>query len=63
MAGNPNRVFSKDEIFAKIWGVDSMGDSPTVTVHVRKVREKIETDTSNPQYIETVWGAGYRFRM
>ena len=63
MAENPNRVYSKNEIFDRIWDMDSLGDISTVTVHVRKVREKIEIDTSNPQYIETVWGAGYRFRM
>lgn len=63
MAENTNRVYNKDEIFDRIWGMDSLGDISTVTVHVRKVREKIEIDPSNPQYIETVWGAGYRFRM
>lgn len=60
---NPNRVFSKDHLFEKIWGMDSMGDTQTVTVHIRKLREKIEADPSNSQYIETVWGAGYRFRL
>jgi len=62
MATNPNRVFSKTDLFERIWGMDSMGDFATVTVHVGKIREKIETDTSNPQYIETIWGAGYRFK-
>jgi DNA-binding response OmpR family regulator len=62
LASNPNRVFSKDHLFDRIWGLDSMGDISTVTVHIRKIREKIETDPSNPEYIETIWGAGYRFK-
>jgi DNA-binding response OmpR family regulator len=63
LAVYPNRVFSKEQIFEKLWGMDALGDTQTVTVHIRKLREKIETDTSNPQYIETIWGAGYRFRV
>jgi DNA-binding response OmpR family regulator len=63
MAENPNRVFSRDELFERIWGFDSLGDSSTVTVHVARVREKIESAPSNPQYIETVWGVGYRLRV
>ncbi len=63
LAVNPNRVFSKDQLFDKLWGMDSNGDTQTVTVHIRKLREKIETDTANPQYIETIWGAGYRFKV
>lgn len=63
LASNPNRVFSKEELFNKIWDMDSIGDIATVTVHIRKIREKIEIDPSNPQYIETVWGAGYRFEV
>ncbi|MCH6266093.1 MULTISPECIES: response regulator transcription factor [Neobacillus] len=62
LALNPNRVFSKEQLFERVWGLDSMGDISTVTVHIRRIREKIETDPSNPQYIETVWGAGYRFK-
>lgn len=62
LAQNPDRVFSKEELFDKIWGMDSLGEIATVTVHIKKIREKIEKDTSNPEYIETVWGAGYRFR-
>ncbi|RXY99150.1 response regulator transcription factor [Fictibacillus sp. S7] len=62
LAVNPNHVFSKEHLFESIWGLDSMGDIATVTVHIRKLREKIEIDPSNPQYIETIWGAGYRFR-
>jgi len=62
LAENPNQVFSKDHLFERIWGYDSLGDVSTVTVHIRKIREKIEQDPSNPQYIETIWGAGYRFQ-
>ncbi|KNY29581.1 response regulator transcription factor [Pseudobacteroides cellulosolvens] len=63
LAENPNRVFSRDELFDKIWGMDACGDISTVTVHIKKVREKIEMDTSKPQYIETIWGIGYRFKV
>ncbi|WP_314591063.1 response regulator transcription factor [Paenibacillus terrigena] len=63
LAVNPNRVFSKDQLFEKLWGMDALGDSQTVTVHIRKLREKIEIDASKAQYIETIWGAGYRFRL
>jgi DNA-binding response OmpR family regulator len=63
LAGNPNRVFSKDQLFDRIWGMDAYGDISTVTVHIRKLREKVELDPSNPQYIETIWGAGYRFKL
>jgi DNA-binding response OmpR family regulator len=62
LAMHPNQVFSKEHLFERIWGMDSMGDTATVTVHVRKIREKIESNTASPQYIETVWGAGYRFK-
>ena len=60
---NPKRVFTKEELFKKIWDMDSVGDIATVTVHIKKIREKIETDTSRPQYIETIWGVGYRFKV
>lgn len=60
---NPNRVISKEELFQAIWGQASFGDAKTVTVHIKKVREKIEIDSSKPQYIETIWGIGYRFRV
>lgn len=63
LASNPNRVFSKEQLFEQLWGMDSLGDLPTVTVHIRKIREKIEVDPSNSQYIDTVWGAGYRFKV
>lgn len=62
LAKNPNHVYSKEELFQKIWGFTSVGDIATVTVHVKKIREKIEKDTSNPEYIETIWGVGYRFK-
>ncbi|WP_026702214.1 response regulator transcription factor [Salibacterium aidingense] len=58
---HPNRVFTKEELFEKIWGLDSTGDITTVTVHVRRIREKIEADPSDPTFIETIWGVGYRF--
>ena len=60
---NPNRVFSKEALFEQIWGLEALGDSDTVVVHMRRLREKIEPEPQNPQYIETVWGAGYRFRI
>lgn len=63
LAQNPNHVFTKEELFTKIWDMDSIGDIATVTVHIKKIREKIEVDTSNPQYIETIWGVGYRFKI
>ena len=63
LAENPNHVFSKDELFRRIWNMDSVGDIATVTVHIKKIREKVEYDTSNPQYIETIWGVGYRFKI
>lgn len=57
---NPNIVFSKEQLFEKIWGYDYVGDSATVMVHINRVREKIEDDSKNPRILETVWGAGYR---
>lgn len=63
LASHPNHVYSKDELFSEIWDMESIGDIATVTVHIKKIREKIEMDTSNPQYIETIWGVGYRFKM
>ena len=63
LAENPNHVFTKDELFREIWDMDSIGDIATVTVHIKKIREKIEKDTAKPQYIETIWGVGYRFKV
>lgn len=60
LAMNPNIVFSKEQLFEKIWGYDYTGDSATVMVHINRIREKIEDDYKNPKIIETVWGAGYR---
>ena len=63
LAENPNHVFTKDELFREIWDMDAFGDIATVTVHIKKIREKVEFDSANPQYIETIWGVGYRFKM
>ncbi len=63
LAENPNHVFSKEELFRRIWNMESVGDIATVTVHIKKIREKVEYDTSKPQYIETIWGVGYRFKI
>ncbi len=60
LASNPNIVFSKEQLFEKIWGYDYVGDSATVMVHINRIREKIEEDSKNPKILETVWGAGYR---
>lgn len=62
LISNPNKVFSKQDIFDQVWG-DSFGDISTITVHIRKIREKVEPDPSHPQYIETLWGIGYRFNL
>ncbi len=63
LAENPNRVYDKETLFEKVWGYDALSDASTVTVHIARIREKIETDPSRSQYIETVWGAGYRFKV
>lgn len=63
LAGHPNHVYTKDELFSEIWDMESIGDIATVTVHIKKIREKIEYDTSKPQYIETIWVVGYRFKV
>lgn len=63
LAENPNHVFTKEELFREIWDMESIGDIATVTVHIKKLREKIEFNTSKPQYIETIWGVGYRFKV
>ena len=63
LAENPNRVFSKEELFREIWDMESIGDIATVTVHIKKIREKVEMNTNKPQYIETIWGVGYRFKV
>jgi DNA-binding response OmpR family regulator len=63
LAENPNSVFSKETLFERVWGYDALSDTTTVTVHVARIREKIERDPGKNQYIETVWGAGYRFKV
>ena len=63
LAQNPNHVYTKEELFREIWDMDSIGDIATVTVHIKKIREKIEFNTAQPQYIETIWGVGYRFKV
>lgn len=63
LAQNPNHVYTKEELFNKIWDMESIGDIATVTVHIKKIREKIEFNTAKPQYIETIWGVGYRFKV
>ena len=63
LAEHPNHVYTKEELFREIWDMDSIGDIATVTVHIKKIREKIEKDTAKPQYIETIWGVGYRFKV
>ena len=63
LAEHPNHVYTKEELFCEIWDMDSIGDIATVTVHIKKIREKIEFDSAKPQYIETIWGVGYRFKV
>ena len=62
LLSNPDIVFSKETLYERIWGYDAMGDNATVVVHINRLREKIEKDPSHPRYIQTVWGAGYRFK-
>jgi DNA-binding response OmpR family regulator len=63
LSQNPNHVFTKEELFREIWDMESIGDIATVTVHIKKIREKIELNSAKPQYIETIWGVGYRFKV
>lgn len=64
LAENPNHVFTKEDLYQKIWNMPAIGDDcATVTVHIKKIREKVEENTSKPQYIETIWGVGYRFKV
>ncbi len=62
LAENPNIVFSKERLFDRLWGMDALSDDSTVTVHIQRIRDKIENKANGEKYIETVWGAGYRFR-
>lgn len=61
LAKHPGIVFSRERIFDRVWGLDAAGDTATIMVHINRIREKIEPDPTQPIYIETVWGAGYRF--
>lgn len=61
LSANPNMVFSKEELFNEIWGYDSMGETSTVTVHINRIRDKIDKNSVGIQHIETIWGTGYRF--
>jgi DNA-binding response OmpR family regulator len=55
-------VFDREMLYEKVWGMQAVGDNATVAVHINQLRKKLEEDPANPRYIETVWGAGYRFR-
>ncbi|MBP2656843.1 MAG: two component transcriptional regulator, winged helix family [Firmicutes bacterium] len=59
---NADIVFNRETLYGRIWGLEAMGDNTTVTVHINRLREKIEEDPTNPRYIQTVWGVGYRFK-
>jgi DNA-binding response OmpR family regulator len=61
LASHPRKVFSRDQLMNSVWGYEAALDTGTVTVHVRRLREKIEDDPSHPRHLETVWGVGYRF--
>ena len=63
LAENPNKVYTKDDLFRTIWGMDSVGDIATVTVHIKKIREKLGDVSGDSKYIETIWGVGYRFKL
>ena len=63
LISNPNHVFSKEHLYERIWGMDAFGDLKTVAVHINRIREKVEIDPQNPEHIQTVWGAGYRFKV
>jgi len=63
LISNPDIVFSKEHLYERLWGMDAFGDLKTVTVHIGRLREKIENDPQNPVHLETVWGAGYRFKI
>ncbi|BCS55067.1 response regulator transcription factor [Geobacter sp. SVR] len=63
LASHPNIVFTKERLLDAIWGNEYFGDTATIAVHTHKIRKKIETDPANPEYIETIWGTGYRFKL
>ena len=62
LLAHPDMVFSREELYERIWGLEAMGDNATVAVHINRIREKIEADPSHPRYVQTVWGVGYRVR-
>lgn len=62
LLAHPDMVFSREELYERIWGLETMGDNATVAVHINRIREKIEADPSHPRYVQTVWGVGYRVR-
>lgn len=61
LALHPNQVFTREQLFEKVWGYDYIGDDSTVTVHIRRIREKLENDPRKPRYLKTIWGVGYKF--
>src|SRR5687767_9554584 len=61
LASHPRQVFTRDQLLDRVWGIEFVADESTVTVHVRRLREKIERDPSHPEYVVTVWGVGYKF--
>jgi DNA-binding response OmpR family regulator len=63
LSKHKNQVFSKSQLLDAIWGYDTYGDESTITVYIRRLREKLESDPSNPTYIKTVWGVGYKFSL
>jgi len=63
LVSNPDVVFTKEQLYERIWGMDALGDTKTVAVHINRLREKIEKDPQNPVHVQTVWGAGYRYRV
>lgn len=60
---NADMVFDRETLYERVWGLEAMGGNSTVAVHINRLREKIEKDPASPRHIETVWGAGYRFRV
>jgi len=63
LVSHPDKVFTKEQLYERIWGMEALGDTKTVAVHINRLREKIEKDSQNPVHIQTVWGAGYRYRV
>ena len=61
LASQPKRVFTRDQLMEEVWGYTLAAETSTVTVHVRRLREKVEADSAQPRYLQTIWGVGYRF--